>query len=354
LDRVLKFCLLGCGRIAKRHSELLGNRLIKNAQLCGVCDLDVAKAKAIANNFEVPFFKDMHVMMQEIKPDVVVILTESGNHAKITIELAIYKAHIIVEKPIALTLRDADNMIKVCEKNNINLYVIKQNRFNTPIIKLKEALDNGRFGKLVLGTVRVRWCRDQSYYDQASWRGSWSQDGGVLTNQAIHHIDMLLWMMGDVELVFGLGATQLVNIEAEDTGIVNLRFRNGALGIIEATTAARPKDIEGSISIMGEKGFVEVGGFAMNEIKHWEFEQPNKQDQDVLDKYSVNPPNVYGFGHQEYYISVVDSILNNRKYSIDGISGRKSLELVTAIYESIESGKPVYMNNLKGKIRLGN
>ena len=354
MEKNLRICLLGCGRIAKRHSELLGNNLIENASLAAVCDIDITLAKNIGDKFNIPFYTDHHQMMTEIKPDVVVILTSSGLHSKHTIELASYKAHIIVEKPMALSLDDADEMIRVCKKNNVNLYVVKQNRFNLPIIKLKGAIEQGRFGKLVLGTVRVRWCRDQSYYDQACWRGTWAQDGGVLTNQAIHHVDMLLWMMGEVELVFGLGATQLVDIEAEDTGIANLRFKNGALGVIEATTATRPKDIEGSISIMGEFGYVEVGGFAMNQIKHWEFSNKLQNDEDILKKYSVNPPNVYGYGHKVFYDSVVSSIIKNKSDSIDGYSGRKSLELVSAIYESIESKKPVYLNKLTRKIKLGN
>ena len=353
MPEVLNICLVGCGRISKRHSELLGNNLIRNASLAGVCDLEISKAREIGEKFKVPYFDDMHKMMSATRPDVVVILTESGNHAANTIDLAIYKAHIVVEKPMALSLKDADKMIEVCKENNINLYVIKQNRFNLPILKLKEALNTGRFGKLVLGTVRVRWCRDQSYYDQAQWRGTWSQDGGVLTNQAIHHVDMLLWMMGSVEMAFGMGATQLANIEAEDTGIANLKFSNGALGIIEATTATRPKDIEGSISIIGESGFVEVGGFAMNQIKHWQFSKPLESDKDIFEKYSVNPPSVYGFGHKEYYDHVVSSILKNEKNFINGESGRESLELVSAIYESIETGLPVEINNLSGKIKLG-
>ena len=291
--------------------------------------------------------------MKNEEVDAVVVLTESGNHAKHVIDLAKYKKNILVEKPMALCLEDAQEMIEECDRAGIKLFVVKQNRFNVPIIKLREALVEKRFGKLVMGTVRVRWCRNQDYYDQAPWRGTWSMDGGVLANQASHHIDMLLWMMGEVDKVFAMGETQLANIEAEDTAIANLKFSNGALGVIEATTATRPKDQEGSISILGEKGMVEIGGFAMNEIKTWQFVEKLPVDDDICEKYSVNPPNVYGFGHKEYYDHVVKSILNQGENLIDGLSGKKSLELICGIYKSIETGMPVDMKYNSSSIRLG-
>ena len=254
---------------------------------------------------------------------------------------------------MALTLSDADQMIRACDVAGAKLFVVQQNRFNMPVVKLREALNAGRFGKLVLGTVRVRWCRPQSYYDQDAWRGTWAMDGGVLTNQASHHVDMLEWMMGDVISVFAMSTTALVNIEVEDTAVVTLRFANGALGVIEATTATRPKDLEGSLSILGEGGTVVIGGFAVNEMKTWQFVEPQPGDEDVLTKYSVNPPNVYGFGHQAYYEHVVDCILNNRQQLIDGLEGRKSLELISAIYESIETGKEVILRFHPKHCRLG-
>ncbi|MFW0743030.1 Gfo/Idh/MocA family protein [Aliarcobacter butzleri] len=350
---MLKFGLLGCGRIAKRHSELLGYNQIDNALLVAVCDIDEKKAKKIGEQFNVPYYTDMDEMMQKESIDVVSILTESGYHAKHVINLAKYGKHIVVEKPMALTLDDADAMIQACDENSCKLFVVKQNRFNVPVVKLKEAMDEKRFGKLVLGTIRVRWCRDQNYYDQAWWRGRWDMDGGVLTNQASHHVDLLEYMMGDVESVFAKSTTALVNIEAEDTAIVTLKFRNGALGIIEATTAIRPKDLEGSISILGETGTVEIGGFAVNKMLHWNFTHKKDGDDEVMEKYSVNPPNVYGFGHQAYYEHVVDSILNNKKQLVDGLEGRKSLELISAIYESIETGKEVFLRFKPTKCKLG-
>ncbi|MBI59963.1 oxidoreductase [bacterium] len=350
---MLKFALVGCGRIAKRHSELLGQNQIKDACLVAVCDIDKEKADAIASQFNISSYTDMHRMMQSEDIDVVTVLTESGYHATHVIELAQYGKHIVVEKPMALTLEGADNMIRACDKNGCKLFVVKQNRFNVPVVKLKNALDQGRFGKLVMGTIRVRWSRDQAYYDQAWWRGRWDMDGGVLTNQASHHIDLLEYMMGDVESVFAKSTTALVDIEAEDTGIVLLKFKNGALGIIEATTAIRPKDLEGSISILGEKGTVEIGGFAVNKMIHWNFVDKQDGDADIMEKYSVNPPNVYGFGHQAYYEHVVDSIQNNSKQLVAGLEGRKSLELISAIYESIETGKEVFLRFKPEKCKLG-
>lgn len=350
---MLKFALVGCGRIAKRHSELLGSGQIKNAQLVAVCDIIVEKAQAIGENFSLPWFTDMHAMMASCDIDVVVILTESGLHAKHAIALAPYGKHIVVEKPMALTLSDADAMIEACEAAGVRLFVVKQNRFNVPVQKLREALDAGRFGKLVMGTVRVRWCRPQSYYDQDNWRGTWALDGGVLTNQASHHIDLLEWMMGEAESVFAMTRTALVNIEAEDTAVVTVRFCNGALGIIEATTAVRPTDLEGSISLMGEKGTVVIGGFAVNKLETWNFVEPQEGDGDVLERYSVNPPSVYGFGHQAYYEHVVDCILKGGPHLVDGLKGRRSLELINAIYESVETGKQVDLRFRPKYCRLG-
>ena len=352
MNKILNVALVGCGRIAKRHSELLGQKKIHGARLAAVCDIDQLKAKKIGLNFDVPYYQDYHDMLSKEDIDLVVILSESGNHAKHVIDLAKYRKHIVVEKPMALTLGDADQMIKVCNDHGIKLFVVKQNRYNSPIVLLREALQNGKFGKLLLGTVRVRWCRTQDYYDQAEWRGTWAMDGGVLSNQASHHIDMLEWMMGEVDELFAYGASHLAKIEAEDTSVVSLRFKNGALGTIEATTATRPIDLEGSISIMGENGVVEIGGFAMNEIKVWNFKDSLENDG-VKNKYSCNPPDVYGFGHSAFYDHVVREINENNGVAIDGVEGRKSLEIIHAIYESIETNTPVKVGAKYTHSRLG-
>ena len=350
---MINFALIGCGRIAKRHSELLGHKEISGAKLVAVCDSVLEKASKIGEQFNVPAYTGMDEMMQKEQVDVAVVLTPSGLHADHVVNLAKYGKDIMVEKPMALTMDDADAMIQACDHNSCRLFVIKQNRFNIPVVKLREAHQAGRFGKLVLGTVRVRWARHQPYYDQDAWRGTWAMDGGVLTNQASHHVDMLEWMMGDVESVFARATTALADIEAEDTAVVTLKFKNGALGIVEATTATRPSDLEGSISILGEKGSVVIGGFAVNKMQSWAFEKQQDGDNEVLDKYSVNPPNVYGFGHQAYYEHVVDCIANNGQNLVDGLQGRKSIELISAIYESVETGKEVFLRFNPKKCKLG-
>jgi UDP-N-acetyl-2-amino-2-deoxyglucuronate dehydrogenase len=352
---MLNFALVGCGRIAKRHVELLGKGQIEGARLAAVCDVVPDRARRIGKEFDVPAFADMHEMMQsvDVDVDVVSVLTESGLHAEHVVDLARHGKHVVVEKPMALTLQDADRMIQACDTARVKLFVVKQNRFNVPVMKLREALEEGRFGKLVMGTVRVRWCRRQDYYDQDPWRGTWAMDGGVLTNQASHHVDLLEWMLGDVESVFALSRTALVDIETEDTAVVALRFASGALGVIEATTAARPTDLEGSISILGEGGAVEIGGFAVNELKVWRFSEPRDEDADVRSRFSVNPPSVYGYGHQAYYDHVVDCIRNDRQQLVDGLEGRRSLELINAIYESIETGREVSLRFRPKYCRLG-
>ncbi len=350
-----RVALVGCGRIANRHAELLSDNHIDGAELVGVCDPISSKSKHIGAKFCVPYFNDAESMIDATNPDILVVLTESGNHARDVISLAKYKRHIIVEKPMSLRIEDANNMIKACEDNYIRLFIVKQNRFNRPIIQLRKALEQGRFGKLVLGTIRVRWCRTQSYYDESDWRGTWRMDGGVLTNQASHHLDMLTWMMGDVSKLYAISSTQLVDIEVEDTAVVSLKFTNGALGVIEATTAARPIDQEGSISIMGENGLVEIGGFAMNEIKTWQFTKSSSEDKDIVNLYSTNPPDVYGFGHKAYYQHVIQCLQDKSPTLVDGYEGRKTVQLLNAIYESIDTNNEIrnVYNTYNSKIGNG-
>ncbi|MCI5967947.1 Gfo/Idh/MocA family protein [Helicobacter sp.] len=352
---MLGVALLGCGRIAKRHADLLSSGEIKGVKLVAVCDVQEERAKGFGEKYQIPYFTHLEEMMQECGEQIriVAILTPSGMHAQNTLEVASYQKHIIVEKPMALTLEDADKMIQVCKENSVRLFVVKQNRYNLPVQKLREALEAGRFGKLIMGSVRVRWCRDDNYYKQDSWRGTWEYDGGVFTNQASHHIDLLEWMLGDVESVFAKSTTALSAIEVEDTGIAVLKFKNGAIGVVEATTATRPRDLEGSISLLGELGSVEIGGFAVNQMRHWNFVKPLPSDAEVLEKYSVNPPNVYGFGHREYYLNVIESLNNGTKALVEGEEGKRSLELIIAIYESLESGKEVFLPIIPKRCKLG-
>ena len=352
-NRMLRFALVGCGRIAKRHADLLGNQEIQGAALAAVCDTSPERAEALGRRFEVPFFADMDEMMQTVDPDAVSVLTPSGSHAEHTIRLAAYGKSIVVEKPMALTLDDADAMIRACDEHGCKLFIVKQNRFNVPVMELRRALEEGRFGPLLMGSARVRWCRRQDYYDQDAWRGTWADDGGVLANQASHHVDLLEWMLGDVDSVFAMARTALADIEAEDTATALLNFRSGALGVIEATTATRPTDLEGSISILGERGTVVISGFAVNEIVTWKFENETEKDAEVRERFSVNPPDVYGFGHRAYYEHVVSCVNGNASALVDGLEGRRSLELVTALYESIETGREVRIRFNPQRCRLG-
>ena len=350
---MIRFGLLGCGRISKRHSDLLGGNHIDGAKLVAVCDNVRARADAVGSKFSVPAVYEIDDFLARKDFDAVAVLTPSGMHAAHVIACAKAGKHAIVEKPMALRLQDADDMIRACDEAGVKLFIVKQNRFNVPVLKAREALEAGRFGRLILGTVRVRWCRDQSYYDQDAWRGTWAYDGGVLTNQASHHVDMLEWFFGDVVSVHARAITALAKIETEDTAVATLKFRNGALGVIEATTAVRPTDLEGSLSILGEKGTVEIAGFAVNQIRHWRFVDELPSDKDVVEKFSVNPPNVYGFGHQAYYQHVVDCLVNQRSALVDGLEGRKSLELISALYESIETGEEVPLRFTPRLGRLG-
>lgn len=349
-NRKLKFVMVGCGAIANKHITAVSR--VSDAEVVGVYDLDQNVAGAFGKKYSIPSFAHVSKMIEETNPDVIDILTPSGLHADNIFDLARFGKHLVVEKPLALRLDHVDKILEICDQKGIKVFVVQQNRFNPPIRKLKEAIVRGRFGKLVLGTVRVRWCREQNYYDQRSWRGTWAYDGGVLTNQASHHIDMLLWMMGEVESVMAKTATRLVDIEAEDTGAAILRFKNGALGIVEATTGTRPKDIEGSISILGERGAVEVGGFFMNELKIWNFADADVGDNDVWKEFSKVPSEA-AWNHTEFFKDVIDSLKNNRKGLVDGLEGRKYVELINAIYESAETGREVFLRFAPQKCRLG-
>ncbi|MHA3842298.1 Gfo/Idh/MocA family protein [Sphingomonas aestuarii] len=350
---MLNFGVVGCGRISKRHLDLLGTGQISGAKLTAICDILPNRLAETRERHPVAAYGSLDAMLADPDIDVVTILTPSGMHAEHAIAAAKAGKHVVVEKPMALRLEDADAMIEACDRARVKLFVVKQNRLNVPVVKAREALDSGRFGKLVLGTVRVRWRRDQSYYNQDSWRGTWAQDGGVLANQASHHVDLLEYFMGDVVSVHARASRTLVDIEAEDTAIATLQFANGALGIVEATNAARPRDLEGSLSILGEGGTVVIGGFAVNKMVTWEFTEPQSGDENVLEQFSVNPPNVYGYGHQAYYEHVVDCMNNDTAALVDGLEGRRSLELITALYESIESGQDVPLRFRSRHSRLG-
>lgn len=350
----LGFALVGCGRIAKKYTEILTGGHVKGARLVAVCDVIAEKARVAGTKYGVPYFSNSNEMMAQCSDiDVVCVLTPSGAHAKNVVELAPFGKHIVVEKPIALRVDDADRMIEACDRAGSRLFVVKQNRYNRAVRLTRKALEAGRFGRIVLGTVRVRWCRTQEYYDQDDWRGTWAQDGGVFSNQASHHIDLLEWMLGEPVSVFAKSRTALVDIEAEDTGLAVLKFQSGALGLVEATNATRPKDLEGSLSILGEHGSVVVGGFAVNEITTWQFRDEHPMDELAAKNSDEHPPDVYGFGHIPYLEHVVECIRSGRPALVDGLEGRRSLELISAIYESIETGREVFLRFQPQKCKLG-
>lgn len=342
--------LVGCGRISDRHLKVIA--MMPELKLVGVCDRQEDRARAASDTYQVPAYTDAVEMVKALQPDIVSVLTDSGLHPIIGRELAPHVPVLIVEKPMALTLEDADNLIETCEAHGTKLFVVKQNRFNPSIVALKKAVDDGRFGKMVMGTVRIRWARPQSYYDQDPWRGTWKLDGGVFTNQASHHIDLLQWLMGPVESVKAYVSTRLVDIEAEDTGVAILKFKSGALGVVEATTATRPKDLEGSISVLGEKASVVIGGFSVNKPVTWNFLEPRPED-DTIHELITNPPNVYGFGHLPYYQHVLECLESGRNSMLAGLEGRKSLEIINALYESAFTGREVRLQYRPEGVPLG-
>lgn len=333
-DRKLRFAMVGCGRVSGKHLSAIASGRIP-AELVAVCDRVVEKARAKAEEYGVPYYADYHEMIRRHPEiDVVDVTTPTGYHADHVVDLARYGKHIVVEKPMALTVEDCERMIAACARCGCRLFVVKQNRYNRAVQVTRRALEEGRFGKIVLGTVRVRWCRFQSYYQQDDWRGTWKMDGGVMAQQASHHLDLLQWFMGPIDTMQCLTATRLLNIEVEDTAVAIFRFQSGALGLFEATVATRPRDLEGSLSLLGEKGSVVIGGPAVNRILHWEFVDSRPEDETIRHEFSGDVPNVYGHGHGPYLADVVDAILNNRQRAVDAEEGKRNVEILTAVYES--------------------
>ena len=333
--------LIGCGRIASKHLAVIAD--IEGAEVTAVCDTDEEKAARMAGLLGVRSFSRVEDILTDNAVDVVDILTPSGFHAEIGIAAARHGKHVIVEKPLAMSLSEADRLIEECNRNSVMLFEIKQNRYNVPVRKLREAIKRGRFGKLLLGTIRVRWHRGQDYYDQAGWRGTKEQGGGVLTNQANHHVDLLQWLMGPVRSVMAKAATFLYDIEVANTAVAILTFMNGALGIIEATTVTRPTDLEGSISLLGEGGSVVIGGFAANRLETWNFIKKLPEDDEIFTLYGRNPAGDKAYAHREMLRSIVSSINGEGEELINGSEAKKSLELIHALNESARTGREVFL-----------
>lgn len=340
----LRYALIGCGRIAKNHIQAyLDNN--KDIELVSLCDIDISKVKELIEKFDldkkIPIYRDYIKMIDNENLDLIVVAVNSGKHAELSIECLKKKVNVIVEKPMALSIKDADKMIEVAKKNKVKLCVSHQNRFNKSIQKLRSALENKKFGKLFYGTAHVRWNRNKDYYDQAKWRGTWEKDGGALMNQCIHNIDLLRWMMGgEIEEVFAY--TKNLNhkyIEGEDLGLAVIKFKNGSYGLVEGTVNTYPQNLEETLYVFGESGTVKIGGKSVNKIDVWKFN--NEDEEEVLKKYKENPPNVYGFGHSALYKDMIKSIRNDREPYVNGIAGKNGLELVLAIYKSAKTKKPV-------------
>jgi predicted dehydrogenase len=340
--KIIRFGLIGCGRIAPRH--VLAINSCKNAKLIAVCDNVKSKAVDFSKKYGVEkVYSDYKKMLRDADIDAVTICTPSGLHAQMTIDAANSKKHVVTEKPMALTLKGADKMIESCKKNDIRLFVVKQNRYNPPVKELRKAIDSGRFGKIFLVNTTVRWCRPKEYYAQDKWRGTWRMDGGVFMNQASHHIDLVRWIGGEVKSVIAvIDNFTHPEIEVEDTGAAIIKFKNGAVGVIETTNSAFPKNMEGSVTVLGEKGSAKVGGFAVNNMETWEFADYDNDDE-IFRRKSTTPPDVYGYGHIEFFKNVIGSILENKDPLVSGIEGRKTLELITALYKSAKEKKEIFL-----------
>ncbi|MCB5260034.1 MAG: Gfo/Idh/MocA family oxidoreductase [Candidatus Cloacimonetes bacterium] len=335
----VKLGIIGCGRISKNHLEAVSQ--IPEAEFVAVCDCIPERAKQVAEEYGVSkIYYDHHEMLKQEKLDLVSICTPSGIHPDLGIDVANAKVNVLTEKPMAINIESADKLIKTCDENHVKLFVVKQNRLNSTMQLLKRAVEKNRFGRIYMAQANVFWQRPQSYYDAAKWRGTWEFDGGAYMNQASHYVDAIYWLLGNVDSVSAFTATMARKIEAEDTGSAILKFRSGIIATINVTMLTYPKNFEGSITIIGEKGIVKVGGVAVNKIEKWEFEDYDDDDRIALDSNYV-PPNVYGFGHNPYYRNVIDVLLNKAEPSTDGRDGRKSVEIIQAIYRSAKTGKKV-------------
>lgn len=337
----LKFAILGCGRISSKHVEALINNY-EQAELVAVCDLVEDKAVKLKQQYangvereDVKIYIDYKEMLESEEIDVVSIATESGYHAKHVIDCLNKGTHILVEKPMALSVQDADDMIELAKKKGKKICVSHQNRFNPPIQKLRRAIEEGRFGKIVNGTARILWTRDDNYYKQAPWRGTRELDGGTLMNQCIHNIDLLQWMMGsEVERIHSERDTFLRDIEMEDFGAILIRFKNGSIGLVEGSACVYPKNLEETLSIFGEKGTVVIGGLAVNEIKTWDF--ADERDYDKIET-TQDIDNVYGHGHTPLYKDFIDAINSGKEPLINGEEGKKAMEIILRAYQNKEN-----------------
>ena len=339
----MKYALIGCGRISPNH---IAAARANDLRIVGICDTDpnMLHDKSVKFDLDpVPKYKDYRDMLKKEKPDLVAIATESGKHAAIALDCLDAGCNLIIEKPIALSLSDADEIISKARQKNLKVCANHQNRFNKSVQKIRDAIERERFGRLFYGTAHIRWSRDYEYYSRARWRGTWQQDGGTLMNQCIHNIDLLRWMMGD-EVAEVMAMTDRLNhpyIEAEDFGIAIVKFCNGSYGVIEGTTDIYPCNLEETLYLFGQKGTVKAGGQSVNRIEEWRFSDALDDPDEVKKAFGDNPPNIYGYGHTPLYKDVISAIESDRAPYVDAEAGRRALELVLAIYKAAKDKAPV-------------
>ena len=341
----MKYALIGCGRIATNHIKAVLNNHLELAAVCDILPEHMESLLAkhgLENDPSIRRYTDYRQLLQEVQPQLVAIATESGLHAQIALDCIDAGVNVIVEKPMAMSIQDAEEIIRRSQEKGVKVSACHQNRFNVAVQEMRRALEGGRFGKLSHGSIHVRWNRNKEYYDQAPWRGTWAQDGGALMNQCIHGIDLLRWRRGDeVEEVYGVTRQQFHHyLEAEDIGMAVVKFKNGAVGTIEGTTNVYPKNLEETLYLFGENGTVKLGGKSTNNIDVWDFADEGEADQKNKGLEEATS-NVYGNGHTSLYADVIDAIENDRAPYVDAVAGRNALEMVLAIYQSQKEGRPV-------------
>lgn len=338
-DRKIKVALVGCGRIANNHFGAM-EKHSDRMEVVEVCDVDPIALEQAVKRTGAKGFVNLGEMLKNSEADVVVLTTPSGLHPEQAIEVARAGKHVMTEKPMATRWHDGLAMVKACDEANVRLFVVKQNRRNATLQLLKRAVEQGRFGKIYSVALNVFWTRPQDYYDSAKWRGTWEFDGGAFMNQASHYIDLLDWIVGPVESVMAYTGTLARDIEVEDSGVAAVRWRSGAMGTLNVTMLTYPKNMEGSITILGEKGTVRIGGVAVNEVLTWEFADAHEDDEKIKSA-SYETTSVYGFGHPLYYDNVIQTLRGEAEAETDGREGLKSLELLIAMYLSSRDGKRV-------------
>lgn len=341
-NRKIRFAVVGCGRVSKNHFDAIGT-YSQEAEIVAICDPDpVARQQAVQNAPLAKEYTNLSELLKESTADVVVLATPSGLHAKQTIEVAQSNRHVVTEKPMATRWSDGLHMVKACDEANVHLFVVKQNRYNPTIQRLKKAIEENRFGKIYMVNVNVFWTRPQSYYDSATWRGTWEWDGGAFMNQASHYIDLLTWLIGPLSQVQAYIGTLERQIEVEDSGVMSLKWQSGALGTVNVTMLTYPQNLEGSITILGKEGSVRIGGVAVNEIQLWHFSEKRAEDDEIMNT-NYKTTTVYGSGHRSYYRNVIDVLRGEAKPQTDGREGLKSLEILIAAYQSAQNDKPIHL-----------